>query len=238
MQAFILTALLPKRSPRGPTKRVKQSHVQGGLSTNWKVKVKQAGKAHTSGGSLTSSRLNSSSDSFISGEFDHDETEESLARVEARKNTTAGVKRTRIDQHSTKLEAGVQGSSLAARKTAMMGVVLTPRVAGATTESTVARSVRVRKPRYNVADLLFPAGGKHLQIWRKSFVPSLLAWAGSQGDPFGANGKMNTEIKVIWQRIYPALLLSNDSYEVLQHMRKHTQQLAQRAGEGRLSCSG
>jgi hypothetical protein len=137
-----------------------------------------------------------------------------------------------------------------------MGVVLTPRVAGATTESTVARSVRVRKPRYNVADLLFPAGGKHLQIWRKSFVPSLLAWAGSQGDPFGANGKMNTEIKVIWQRIYPALLLSNDSYEVLQHMvcliardensgrsnifikRKHTQQLAQRAGEGRLSCSG
>lgn len=99
-----------------------------------------------------------------------------------------------------------------------MGVILTPLVAGAT-ESNAARSVRARKPRYTVADLPFPAGGgKHLQLWRKAYVPALLAWAGTQDDPFGANGQMNFEIKTIWQRVYSDVPLSNASYEVLQHM--------------------
>ncbi|KAN0139619.1 hypothetical protein V8E53_002281 [Lactarius tabidus] len=105
-------------------------------------------------------------------------------------------------------------------KTAAMGITLTPRVA--TMESTAACTIRARRPRYTVADLPFPPGGKHLQIWRKAYVPALLAWAGSQDDPFGSNGQMDDEIKAIWQRIYPALLLSNASYTVLQHVCENT----------------
>ena len=99
-----------------------------------------------------------------------------------------------------------------------MGVILTPHVAGATESNVGPSSVRARKPRYTVPDLPFPPGGKHLQLWCKAYVPALIAWAGSQNDPFGANGQMDTEITVIWQRIYPALLLSSKSYEILQHV--------------------
>lgn len=43
--AFILIVLLAKHLLRGSPKRIKKSHVPGGLSINWKVKVKQAGGA-------------------------------------------------------------------------------------------------------------------------------------------------------------------------------------------------
>lgn len=63
---------------------------------------------------MTSNRPNTSSDGFISGEFDHDETEEALARVKASKNMAG--RKTRVNQHST--QAGVKGSYITARKTA------------------------------------------------------------------------------------------------------------------------
>ena len=101
-----------------------------------------------------------------------------------------------------------------------MGITLTPRVAGTsrTTESTATRSSRVRKPRYTVTHLPFSSDTKDHQLWRKAYVPALLAWAGSQDDPFGANGQMNFEITAIWQRVYPAIPLTNEVYEVLQHV--------------------
>jgi hypothetical protein len=52
------------------------------------------------------------SDGFVSGEFEHNETEVALAQVKASKSTTVGVKRTPIEQVKGK------GSSLMTPKTA------------------------------------------------------------------------------------------------------------------------
>jgi len=72
-----------------------------------------------------------------------------------------------------------------------------------------------RKQRYTVADLPFPRGGRYTQIWRKVFVPNLLAWAGSQDDPFGANGQVHTEVTNIWKRVFPSILLKDTDLDIL-----------------------
>ena len=50
------------------------------------------------------------------------------------------------------------------------------------------------KQTYIQADLPFPHGGNHHRVWAKTFRPALLSWAGSQHDPFGANGIMHNKI--------------------------------------------
>jgi hypothetical protein len=77
------------------------------------------------------------------------------------------------------------------------------------------KNCRRRKQRYTVADLPFPRGGKFPQIWRKVFVPNLLAWAGSQDDPFGTNGQVNTEVTNIWKRVFPSIPLKDTDTNIL-----------------------
>ena len=61
--------------------------------------------------------------------------------------------------------------------------------------------------------------------WGKLFVPQLCAWAGSIDDPFGANSKLNDEIDVLWERVYPDIVLENaDKPVVLKHVRTFHQQ--------------
>jgi hypothetical protein len=77
------------------------------------------------------------------------------------------------------------------------------------------KNSRCRKQRYTVADLPFPRGGKYTQIWRKTFVPNLLAWAGSRDDPFGANGRLHTEVANIWERVFPSIGLKDTDMDIL-----------------------
>jgi hypothetical protein len=77
------------------------------------------------------------------------------------------------------------------------------------------KNSRRRKQRYTVADLPFPRGGKYTQIWRKTFVPNLLAWAGSRDDPFGANGRLHTEVANIWERVFPSIGLKDTDMDIL-----------------------
>lgn len=160
------------------------------------------------------------SDSFISGEFEHDKTEATLAQVKASKSISVGVKRTLIEQVKGK------GSSLVIPKTAVVScwftvsqmlVILIPHVAGIT-EPMATHISHVCKPRYTVTDLPFSPGGEDLQIWHKAYVSALLAWAGSQDNPFGTNGQMNLKIMAIWQHVYPAIPLTKELYEALQHV--------------------
>ena len=53
--------------------------------------------------------------------------------------------------------------------------------------------------KYMVSDLPFPGGKTH--YWHKYFVPCLVAWAGSQDDPFGTNNGVRTEAVCIWGRV-------------------------------------
>ena|SRR6267154_6215122 len=72
-----------------------------------------------------------------------------------------------------------------------------------------------RKQRYTVADLPFPRGGRYTQIWHKVFVPNLLAWAGSQDDPFGSNGQVHTEVTNIWKHVFPSIPLKDTDMDIL-----------------------
>jgi hypothetical protein len=67
---------------------------------------------------------------------------------------------------------------------------------------------RVRKQRYSLADLPFPGGsGQYLVNWRKTYVPSLICWAGTQKDPFGTNCQMEDHLMALWRLTYPSIAI-------------------------------
>lgn len=92
-----------------------------------------------------------------------------------------------------------------------------------TTRSNVhdaSHGARTGKKRHGISDLPFAHWNVDSRKWRIQFVPSLLAWAGAQGDPFGTNSQMVDEVAVIWQRIYPAIVLDDTKkYIVLRIVR-------------------
>jgi hypothetical protein len=77
-----------------------------------------------------------------------------------------------------------------------------------------SKAVRQARQKVTIADLPFP-GGKNSQVWRKFFIPPLIAWAGSQLDPFGTNSRVDGEAAVIWKRVFPAVSLQPDARELL-----------------------
>lgn len=77
------------------------------------------------------------------------------------------------------------------------------------------KNSRRQKQRFAVADLPFPRGGSYIQTWRKTFIPNLLAWAGSQDDPFGTNGQVHLEVTKIWERVFPDIHLRDTDLDIL-----------------------
>ena len=65
------------------------------------------------------------------------------------------------------------------------------------------------RKKYAVSDLPFAHWDIDSHKWHNQFVPSLLAWAGTQGDPFGTNSQMVGEVATLWQRLYPAIILND-----------------------------
>ena len=57
--------------------------------------------------------------------------------------------------------------------------------------------------------------GNKTQYWRKYFVPSLIAWAGSQPDPFGTNYGVGTEAALVWGQVFPAIELTPKDCDTL-----------------------
>jgi hypothetical protein len=80
----------------------------------------------------------------------------------------------------------------------------------------------VRRPRYTQADLPFPPSTEAIRsgrtLWRTHFVPSLLDWAGSCDDPFGTNSRMEGAVTTIWKRVYPHIVLGDESMAVVLHV--------------------
>jgi hypothetical protein len=71
------------------------------------------------------------------------------------------------------------------------------------------------KSRYAVSDLPFPRGGKHVKIWRRSFVPLLLAWAGAHENPFGVNNELCDVVTDVWLRVFPGITLGDSDINIL-----------------------
>jgi len=68
-------------------------------------------------------------------------------------------------------------------------------------------SPRSLKQKYKVADLPLPEDAAYFENWRKTFMPSLLAWAGAHGDPFRVSSELYTAVPHIWERVFPRLPL-------------------------------
>jgi len=83
---------------------------------------------------------------------------------------------------------------------------------------TVCMPKRVRhsqKPQYTVSDLPFPQGGRHVQNWKKTFLPLLLAWAGAHKDPFRLNGELYNVVMDIWAQVFPSITLEENDIVIL-----------------------
>ena len=72
-----------------------------------------------------------------------------------------------------------------------------------------------QKPKIRIDDLPYGRGGG--KLWRDKFTPMLLAWAGSQEDPFAANSHHNIHsvITQIWEHVYPDFPLQDDGDAVI-----------------------
>lgn len=96
-----------------------------------------------------------------------------------------------------------------------MGVNLHPALTAktGTNDNKVLKGARKRK--YGVSDLPFTHWDIDSRKWRNYVVPLLLAWAGTQGDPFGTNSQMVDEVVALWERAYPAIMLNDARKSIL-----------------------
>ncbi|KAH9956818.1 hypothetical protein BGW80DRAFT_1386030, partial [Lactifluus volemus] len=153
----------------------------------------------------------SSGSSATVGEFHNEESEDVLSRAKPSKSTSMG-------QASSVARSGSKGAAFSgrvgARETAQMGIVLS---GGAEGDAQVSQAKRSRKPKYVMTDLPFPAVDKdnYMEMWRKTFIPSLLSWARQQADPFGTNGRMRGPVSVIWSTTFPDVLLEERGLEIV-----------------------
>jgi hypothetical protein len=74
---------------------------------------------------------------------------------------------------------------------------------------------RGTRKKFAISDLPFTHWNVDSRKWRLIFVPSLLAWAGTQSDPFGTNSQMTDEVTALWERVYPAIALNDERMSVV-----------------------
>ncbi|KAI9439683.1 hypothetical protein H4582DRAFT_2056409 [Lactarius indigo] len=59
------------------------------------------------------------------------------------------------------------------------------------------------------------ASTRDVHTWRKTFLPLLHGWAGTQADPFGANCQMEGQIVNIWKCAFPSVALDQHDREIV-----------------------
>lgn len=70
--------------------------------------------------------------------------------------------------------------------------------------------------RIRLDDLPFGQGGG--RRWRQEYIPSLIAWAGSQDDPFAINHSVREEMVKIWECVFPSCQLRDNNLNNLEKM--------------------
>jgi hypothetical protein len=73
-------------------------------------------------------------------------------------------------------------------------------------DSTANRGKNGRKQKYTTLDLPYPPGGKNSENW-KLLNGMVISWAGAQEDPFGTNGRLDTDIDMLWASVFPGSTL-------------------------------
>ncbi|KAI0291178.1 hypothetical protein B0F90DRAFT_1671639 [Multifurca ochricompacta] len=142
-------------------------------------------------------------------------------RSETQVPTSTGMKSAIMASGSNYASTGVSGihedndTSQASQSLidVQMGIMLTNVAVGTEDNLQDANPKRPRR-RYLVTDLPFPHGSAHRRAWRKTFVPTLIMWAGSIEDPFGANNRVEGIIKDIWCLVYPDIPLGPKEMQI------------------------
>lgn len=153
-----------------------------------------------------------------SGEFDQDEPEEVLQRVKASKSLDLHVQafassgsgyptRSRSTTPAISQWGGGPGPGpLVTRKTEQMGIQIA-KVDSTTKDSdATANRKNGRRQKYTILDLPYPPGGKNSENW-KLLNAMVLSWAGAQEDPFSTNSKLDMEIDMLWESVFPGSIL-------------------------------
>ncbi|KAI0288460.1 hypothetical protein B0F90DRAFT_1827434 [Multifurca ochricompacta] len=117
--------------------------------------------------------------------------------------TSTGVSGIHEDNNTSQASQYVEHGRQNTWTTAQMGIMLTNVAVGMEDNLQDANPKHPRR-RYLVTDLPFPHGSAHRHAWQKTFVPTLIMWAGSVEDPFGANNCVEGIIKDIWCLVYPS----------------------------------
>ncbi|KAH9024687.1 hypothetical protein EDB85DRAFT_2292499 [Lactarius pseudohatsudake] len=208
----------PVEATRAVTKRIKEA-TAGGLSSNWKNKTKHLRPPRSSVASsivntdACTEEANNSKGRRPPGEFDDDEREAVMAQFKTKSTgprsagNTASIGRSA----STLRQLELPGPS---RETDQMSVTIRT---GTTSSkgSQDSKPKSTRKPRPTVMDLPLPRTGRHLQNWRKKFVPLLISWAGSQADPFGTNNRIDGAVASVWKRVYNDIVIGDAEMDIV-----------------------
>ncbi|KAJ7232538.1 hypothetical protein C8J57DRAFT_1729828 [Mycena rebaudengoi] len=183
----------PKKQPKA---------MVGGLKKNWKkaAGVEEAKKSvrggtkpsiqSSRGSSTTSVKASgaSSEDPLITGEFDEDESPESVQA--ARRDKAVG-------------------------KTAKMGITLKDKSVSLTVDG---KQKQERKPSYNNSDLPFPssAHAADLKYWQGTLIPTLIDWVATLEDPFAANAHtlFRPTVEELWKDYFPKYEITDAVYAV------------------------
>ncbi|KAN0125644.1 hypothetical protein V8E52_000851 [Russula decolorans] len=148
------------------------------------------------------------------GEFDQDEPEEVLQKVMASKSSghqvqvSAGSGSGSLSRSATPAisQWGASGGPLVTQKTDQMGVQITQVNSTTNDSDATANRKNGRKQKYTTLDLPYPPGGKNSENW-KLLNAKVISWAGAQEDPFGTNGRLDTDIDTLWESVFPGSAL-------------------------------
>jgi hypothetical protein len=87
-----------------------------------------------------------------------------------------------------------------------MGVQITQVNSTTNDSDATANRKNGRKQKYTTLDLPYPPGGKNSENW-KLLNAKVISWAGAQEDPFGTNGRLDTDIDTLWESVFPGSAL-------------------------------
>ncbi|KAJ7501858.1 hypothetical protein B0H11DRAFT_2188717 [Mycena galericulata] len=179
----------------------------GGLKKGWqkviaapqkisKTAIRGRASSVSSGMTLPSSRATSASSGKMSisedapGEFDNEESQESLQAARGSKSANEMV-----------------------GATAKMGISLVPKDVALDVNGKVKRKA---KPKYANADLPFPkeSFAADLKFWQSVFLPEFIDWVATLEDAFAANAhpEFDTTVRNLWNQHFGAYTITDAVY--------------------------
>ncbi|KAF8870452.1 hypothetical protein BD779DRAFT_1478893 [Infundibulicybe gibba] len=182
------------QTPNQSTSKRPKTSKPSGLLSNWKKLIPgdAVGKQLSNKSSKSEKGTHNDADECVRGELDEDEPDETILAVRS-------------------MKGGPSAPAIKIRHAGISQVnVHVVKIEGDNTEEAGNRGNRGRtkKVKYMVSSLPFPGGAEgsaYFKKYRKIFKPTLIAWASTLDDPFGANSLIEPTIRELWALIFPKI---------------------------------